>query len=68
MTRGYSVDGDAIRRARRRAGMTLAQVAERLGVAKMTVCRWETGIRTPSVAHLGAMSVLYGADLREWVR
>ena len=38
----------AMRKAwRETAGLTLEQVANELGVTKMTVWRWETGERTP---------------------
>ena len=41
-----------MRRAwRHAAGLTLDQVAERLGVTKMTVWRWESGERTPRGQH-----------------
>jgi transcriptional regulator with XRE-family HTH domain len=32
---------------RRRAGLTLQQVAEKAGVHKGTVCYWETGAKEP---------------------
>jgi DNA-binding transcriptional regulator YiaG len=35
--------GDEVRAARQRLGLTQAQFAERLGVARMTVVRWENG-------------------------
>jgi len=37
-----------VREARRRAGLTQAQLAERAGVAKSTVGRIESGARVPS--------------------
>ena len=42
----------AMRKAwRETAGLTLEQVADELGVTKMTVWRWETGERTPRGEH-----------------
>lgn len=39
---------DLVREARRRAGLTQAQLAERAGVPKSTVGRIESGARVPS--------------------
>ena len=38
--------GSALRRLRRRVGLSQARFAERLGVASNTVARWERGERT----------------------
>jgi transcriptional regulator with XRE-family HTH domain len=37
------MDGPAVRRLRRRAGLTQRALAARLGVAENTVARWERG-------------------------
>jgi len=34
---------------RERAGMTQAQLADKLDVDVSTVCKWETGVNTPRV-------------------
>lgn len=39
--------GDEIRQAREALGLTQAQLAERVGVARETVGNWETGTSTP---------------------
>lgn len=39
---------DLLRRARQAAGVTQAQLAERLGTAQSVVARWESGSRSPS--------------------
>lgn len=44
--RGH-VNGDEIREARAALGWTLDDMAEELGVHRMTVHRWETGTHTP---------------------
>ena len=36
--------GQFLRRQRRAAGLTQAQLAERLGVSNRSVSRWETGV------------------------
>jgi transcriptional regulator with XRE-family HTH domain len=42
--------GILIREARRRAGMTQAELAGMLGTTQSVVARWETGGREPSMA------------------
>jgi DNA-binding XRE family transcriptional regulator len=50
----YDVDASALRRLRKRLGVTQAQLAEELGVHRLTVVKWEAGThRIPeSVAKL----------------
>jgi transcriptional regulator with XRE-family HTH domain len=45
MSRG----GDLIREARRRAGLTQAELAERVGTTQSAVARWERGRVAPSL-------------------
>jgi len=40
--------GDVLRNLRHRAGLTISQVAEKLGVAVSTVSRWEASVAHPS--------------------
>lgn len=40
--------GDLIREARRRAGLSQRQLAERMHTAQSVVARWESGATTPS--------------------
>ena len=40
---------DLIRRARRRAGISQAELARRLATKQPVVARWESGARTPSL-------------------
>lgn len=42
---------DELRRLRRKAGLTQAALAQRLGVTATTVARWEQGARPISTAH-----------------
>jgi transcriptional regulator with XRE-family HTH domain len=46
------------RQLRVRAGLTLHSVAETLGVDRVTVSRWERGLRTPRREHLAAYAAL----------
>ena len=50
-----------LRDARRAAGLTQQQVADRLGVSRRAVSEWETGNRQPHVA-LPGLAALYGVS------
>ncbi len=45
--------------------MTQADVANQLGVDTVSVSRWETGVRAPSMAHIEVMAELYGVTPSE---
>ncbi|MCA1823916.1 MAG: helix-turn-helix transcriptional regulator [Mycobacteriales bacterium] len=55
--------GDLIREARRRAGLTQAQLAERAGTTQSAVARWESGRTSPSVDTLLRLLRLCGFRL-----
>jgi transcriptional regulator with XRE-family HTH domain len=44
----FAADGKELRRARARAGLTQTQIAQIVGVATSTVCRWESSQTIPS--------------------
>ncbi|MGE0300862.1 MAG: helix-turn-helix transcriptional regulator [Candidatus Nanopelagicales bacterium] len=46
------------RAIREAAGVSQSGVARELGVARMTVCRWESGSSKPSGRHLAAYAEL----------
>lgn len=50
---------------RERAGLTKTQLAERLGVDLSTVCKWESGINTPTTKGLLNLADLFGCTLDE---
>lgn len=52
--------GDEIREARKKAGMTQTELAERLGVSKGTVAMWELNQRCPSVKMLRKICIVLG--------
>ncbi len=48
--------GANIQSRRKMIGLTQEQVAERLGVSRQTVTKWETGESTPDLANAGALA------------
>ena len=57
------ISGDLVREARRRAGLTQAELAERLGTSQSAVARWERGAAHPSLETLRAVVRGCGFDL-----
>ena len=55
--------GERIRELRSARGYTQEYVAERLGVTRQAVSRWESGQSMPSMEKLLALSELFGAQL-----
>jgi hypothetical protein len=56
--------GDLIREARRRAGLTQVQLADRLGTSQSVVARWEGGGAQASLANLERVVRACGLELR----
>lgn len=48
---------------RKKNGLTQADVAERLGISRQAVSRWEIGAAVPTVEKLKELSELYGVSL-----
>ena len=57
--------GKFLQELRKENGLTQEQLAERMGVARRTVSRWETGSNMPDLDLLIELSDLYETDLRE---
>ncbi len=57
--------GGFLKQLRNETGLTQESLAERLGVSRRTVSRWETGTNMPDFDLLIEMSDLYNVDLRE---
>ena len=56
-----------VRRLRRRLGLSQQELARRLGVARVTVTRWENGTRRPSkVAQVAIHSITKTKDASSW--
>lgn len=63
---GNTSQGARLREARLRHRLTLAQVAEQIGVKPQAVQQWETGKTTPNRDNLLAIASLYGTS-PEWL-
>jgi transcriptional regulator with XRE-family HTH domain len=59
-----SVAGELIREARRSAGLTMGELADRAGTSKPTVSRYENGLVDPGVATLSRLLHACGQELR----
>lgn len=53
------------RKARTKAGLSVAQVMKELGVSDAAVYQWETGITTPSAKRLPQIAKLYQCTVDE---
>lgn len=60
--------GDVIRDHRTRCGMTQEFVAERLGVSRQAVSKWEQGKADPSTSNLLALAKLFCISPEELLR
>jgi transcriptional regulator with XRE-family HTH domain len=54
-----------LHRLRKARGMTLAAIAEELGVSKPTVWAWEQGRAKPTAGHMSALAQAFGLDQAE---
>ncbi len=55
--------GDLIREARKRAGLTQAELAGRAGTTQSGIARWESGRTSPSLDDVRRLIRLCGFDL-----
>ena len=60
--------GGRLRTARRSAGLTQKQLAERLGVEPITVSRWEREVTTPSLPRLRRIAEVTETTVSDLVR
>ena len=54
-----------LREARKAAGLSIAQVAEEMGVSRTAIWLWETGKGTPLIGNLRKLANLYGVSAGE---
>jgi transcriptional regulator with XRE-family HTH domain len=59
---------DKIKGLRREAALSQEQLAERLGVSRQAVTRWETGLGTPDLDNLVALADLFGVTVDSLLR
>lgn len=55
--------GRLIRQARRRAGLSQAELAHRLGTKQPVIARWETGARSPDYDSVARVVTACGFEL-----
>lgn len=60
--------GEALKEHRVSCKMTQEFVAERLGVSRQAVSKWENGSSDPSTANLLALAKLYGVSAEELLK
>jgi transcriptional regulator with XRE-family HTH domain len=58
------ISATLIEQARRRAGMTQAQLAEKVGTTQSAVARWERGASRPTAERLQALVEACGLELQ----
>jgi putative transcriptional regulator len=59
---------NTIRQARETAGLTQAQLAERIGAGRVTVNRWEQGSQEPSLRQAVQLALALNLTLDELFR
>lgn len=52
---------------RRKAGLSQEQLAERVGVSRQAISKWEGGLSVPELEKLSALSEVFGVTLDELV-
>ena len=60
--------GETLKEHRVRCRMTQEFVAERIGVSRQAVSKWENGTSDPSTSNLFALAKLYGVGVEELLR
>lgn len=55
--------GQAIVRCRKQRGLTISQMARKLGVSYTAIYKWENGLTIPSVDSLINLSFLFGTPI-----
>ena len=59
--------GSNLYQARKKAGLSQEGVAERLGVSRQTISKWETDETLPDIRQSKRLAVLYGLSLDELI-
>ena len=59
--------GNSLFQARKRCGLSQEDVAEKLGVSRQTISKWETDETVPDIRQSKKMAVLYNVSLDELI-
>lgn len=59
--------GNHLFQARKRKGLSQEDVAERLGVSRQTISKWETDETLPDIRQAKSLAALYGLSLDELI-
>ena len=59
--------GNALYRARKKSGLSQEAVAEKLGVSRQTISKWDTDETLPDIRQAKRLAVLYGLSLDELI-
>lgn len=59
--------GNSLFRARKKRGLSQEEVAEKLGVSRQTISKWETNETLPDIQQSKRLAVLYGLSLDELI-
>lgn len=59
--------GESLSSARKSKGLTQEAAAEKLGVSRQTVSKWETGETLPDIRQSKRLAALYGVSLDELI-
>ena len=60
--------GNHLFHARKNKGLSQEEVAEKLGISRRTISKWETDETLPDIRQSKRLAVLYGVSLDELVR
>lgn len=58
--------GEMLRQARVLKGLTQEEVAERIGVSRVSVSHWERGVSAPDDIHAVDLALIFGKELLDW--
>lgn len=59
--------GNSLFHARKKCGLSQEDVAEKLGVSRQTISKWETDETVPDICQSKKMAVLYNMSLDELI-
>ncbi|MCI8589743.1 MAG: helix-turn-helix transcriptional regulator [Clostridiales bacterium] len=59
--------GNGLFQARKKCGLSQEEVAEKLGISRQTVSKWETDETVPDIRQSKKMAVLYNVSLDELI-